>query len=321
MQNLKEALAKLEKRQRIALEWFAENAGTETSWPKPLRIEQEDILLASKAKGIYKPGWSSYALSVRQSLSSPYEDREPIIRQDGSWVYAYFQENADPSQRDHEYTNVGLMECMKDGVPVGVFRQIATKLASRYRILGVAIVTGWDAGYFFLEGFSSEGVARQRGPAGEIDFLTDKSPHASAINFDPSDTLDGRQRIVTEIVRRRGQPKFRKELLDAYDGKCAVSRCDAIEALEAAHILPYRGDHTNSVENGILLRADLHTLFDLGLIAIDARSFCVLTATVLENTVYAELSGVSLTLPDQAQCRPSIEALELHREWAGLNSK
>src|SRR5258708_5962168 len=59
--------------------------------------------LASKAKGIYKPEWTKYALSIRQSLLSPYPDQDPIVRSDGTWSYLYFQENIDPNARDLAY--------------------------------------------------------------------------------------------------------------------------------------------------------------------------------------------------------------------------
>ena len=66
---------------------------------------------------------------------------------------------------------------------------------------------------------------------------------------------------------RRGQPKFRKKLLSLYDS-CMVSGCKIEDVLEACHIVPYSVSHDNSPENGILLRSDLHTLLDCGLMSI-----------------------------------------------------
>ncbi|MBE2321408.1 HNH endonuclease, partial [Solirubrobacter sp. CPCC 204708] len=71
---------------------------------------------------------------------------------------------------------------------------------------------------------------------------------------------------LTAVAQRRGQSTFRNQLLEAYDLRCAITGSNAVAVLEAAHICPYRGDHTNRVDNGLLLRADIHTLFDLGLI-------------------------------------------------------
>jgi putative restriction endonuclease len=86
-------------------------------------------VFVTQAKGIYKPRSTDFALSVRQTTTVPYADKEVVRRDDGSWVYPYFRENADPSQRDREATNRGLMKCMEEGIPVGVLiRAKACKL-------------------------------------------------------------------------------------------------------------------------------------------------------------------------------------------------
>ena len=74
---------------------------------------------------------------------------------------------------------------------------------------------------------------------------------------------DNRARVLRAIKERRGQASFRKKLIRRYGGKCVVSACDLRDVLEAAHIWPYRGTNDNHPSNGLLLRADLHTLFDL----------------------------------------------------------
>ena len=152
MLDIEATLSKLTEQHQASLRWFAANTGQEQSWPKRLA---DGTLLATRAKGIYKPVWIKYALSVRQSMDGPYSDRDPEFRSNGTWDY--FQENTDPSLRDTEYTNIGLVRCIEDGVPVGVFRQVARRPSARYRILGLAAVVGWEAGYFHLEGFSADG--------------------------------------------------------------------------------------------------------------------------------------------------------------------
>ena len=320
MESLQDLLSRLPEQHQLALRWFAERAGTDEPWPKPLSSPVGQIFLASKAKGIYKPSWSRYALSVRQSIGGPYPDREPLTRPDGSWVYSYFQENEDPTARDSEYTNRGLIECWRDRVPVGVMRQVSRDPTVRYRILGLAMVNGWDAGYFFLEGFSSSGIGRRKGPAGEIEFLATQERLLCETNgvFDPTSLIDGRQRMVASIVRRQGQPRFRADLIEAYRGRCAISDYDVTETLEAAHILPYHGPATNQLPNGLLLRGDLHTLFDLGLIAVDSSSREVLMAPPLVQSSYAGLAGTKLRDPREDAARPSVLAIDHHRAWTGL---
>jgi predicted restriction endonuclease len=97
-----------------------------------------------------------------------------------------------------------------------------------------------------------------------------------------------------------------------------VTGCDAPEALEAAHIIAYQGQDTHHVTNGLLLRADLHTLFDFGLLAIDENTGEVLLAESLMDTTYATLTGSILQWPKREADRPNRAALAAHRREAGL---
>lgn len=316
-ETLNQRLGILTARHREALEWFLNLTGRVVPWPDPL---PDGTLLVTKAKGIYKPEWSEYALSVRQTLGGPYPDKDPVVRPDGTWLYAYFQENDDPNARDQEYTNRALMACLRDRVPVGVMRQVSPKPNVRYRVLGLALVTSWDGGYFYLEGFSPQGLAQGAGPKAELDLISsnEQSREEQSSAFDPADAIDARHRTMAAIVRRRGQPAFRKKLLEIYSARCAITGCDITEVLEAAHITPYLGPETNHPTNGLLLRADLHTLFDLGLIAIDPTTMAVVLAESLRMGVYAAIHGQKISLPELAQERPSAKALAQHREWCGF---
>lgn len=136
--------------------------------------------------------------------------------------------------------------------------------------------------------------------------------------FDPDKIKTARKKIQTSITRRQGQAKFRQELLAIYEGRCAISGCNVVESLEAAHIVPYAGEQTNYVANGLLLRADLHTLFDLNLITIDPDSKTVLIAPSLQGTYCEELAGQKIYISDSPESRPSKKALNYHYqqcEW------
>ena len=67
--------------------------------------------------------------------------------------------------------------------------------------------------------------------------------------------------------------------------------------LEAAHISPYGGPSTDRVSNGLLLRADIHTLFDCGLLACDPKTLKVAIAGKLKVSAYSGLEGGSLRTP------------------------
>lgn len=139
-------------------------------------------------------------------------------------------------------------------------------------------------------------------------------------SFDPSDATDARDKRLTAISIRGGQPAFRQALLSAYQARCAVTGCDVPRVLEAAHIYPYQGEQTNHVSNGLLLRADLHLLFDFRLISIDTKTkgYRVVVKRELKGTSYGGLSGRRLRLPQDPTVRPSKKALDWHRRKAGL---
>jgi len=136
--------------------------------------------------------------------------------------------------------------------------------------------------------------------------------------FDPQSTKEGRELIVENITRRRGKPQLRQSLLVAYDSTCAVTGCNAPDALEAAYIIPYRGKYTHHTSNALLLRADIHTLFDLGKLAIDTRSMTIVINDELLETSYRLLADRPLHYPKDDTQRPSTEALDLHRRLVGL---
>jgi len=242
-------------------------------------------------------------------MNGPYADAEPTLQPDGSWHYQYFQEGTDPRQRDEYYTNVGLMACIEDGIPIGVLRQTSQKVDVRYKVMGLAWVREWrDDGYFILDGLSPQ----------EESFSSMSNDVATSSEFDPTNIEDARKRIMSSIVQRQGQGQFRARLLNAYQGRCAFTGCDASSALEAAHIVPYRGKETNLEANGPLLRADLHTLFDLGLITIDSSKMTIILSPSLSSGHYSALAGKEVAIPIEPECRPSREAIDIHRASTGL---
>lgn len=83
---------------------------------------------------------------------------------------------------------------------------------------------------------------------------------------------------VEQVIRKRGplyavegrigQSGFRANVLEAYHRRCAISQERTLPALEASHIKAYKESGSNNVSNGLLLRADLHQIFDEGYITI-----------------------------------------------------
>lgn len=109
---------------------------------------------------------------------------------------------------------------------------------------------------------------------------------------------------------RRGQPKFRKNLLALYGGRCAISGWGPDSVLEAAHILLHADSGLNHTDNGLLLRADLHSLFDDGLLRIDPSTLAVVLDPSLKPTPYWTLNGTPL--------RPRLDASQPSRDYLRL---
>ncbi|GJE62065.1 HNH endonuclease [Methylobacterium trifolii] len=127
--------------------------------------------------------------------------------------------------------------------------------------------------------------------------------------FDPSSSTDEREKLLRQIHARRGQPEFRAKLLKAYGGCCAMTGCTVEAALEAAHLSPYQGPQTNHVTNGILLRADIHTLYDCGLISINPETREVVVSSTLAGSEYATIAGRPVKNPASPADKPSTENL------------
>lgn len=122
--------------------------------------------------------------------------------------------------------------------------------------------------------------------------------------------FDNRTFSMRSIAQRQGQNAFRNRLLEAYGRRCAVTGTTAVSVLEAAHIARYLGPQSNRTSNGLLLRADIHTLFDLHQLTI-TPDWVVRVDPRLEDT-YDEYDGVDLDLPDRSSERPVPDLLAAH---------
>lgn len=118
---------------------------------------------------------------------------------------------------------------------------------------------------------------------------------------------DMRERINRSIALRKGQRTFRNRLIRRYGPSCMISDCKLLDIVEAAHIWPYRGEEDNHPDNGLLLRTDLHTLFDLDLLGIDPEKMNVKMHPLAQSAGYAEFENARLRVSGSP--RPSAEAL------------
>ncbi|MGF6444349.1 HNH endonuclease [Paraburkholderia youngii] len=133
----------------------------------------------------------------------------------------------------------------------------------------------------------------------------------------PRSIIETRRRVLREVNLRQGQPQFRNRLILRYGNACQISRCAFPGLVEAAHIAPYATSSENGVHNGLLLRSDLHTLFDLGLLAINPATMTVSLHPEVQGMGYGSLEGAPLFTngtsgPDRAALAERWEFFNSH---------
>ena len=120
----------------------------------------------------------------------------------------------------------------------------------------------------------------------------------------------------TLIRPRLGQGAFRIAVTDAYNRRCAVTRERVLPVLEAAHIRPYADGGTHEVSNGLLLRRDLHRLFDLGYVTLAPENQFEVSRRIYEDfengQEYYALHGRRIEVPQQSEKQPSRDVIEWH---------
>jgi len=146
--------------------------------------------------------------------------------------------------------------------------------------------------------------------------------------FEPAEISDEMPIVVHETERfygndylqrsRLGQGAFRILVTDAYHRRCAISGERTLPVLQASHIKPY-GTGPSRVENGLLLRSDLHILFDRGYLTVTPELRVEISRRIKEEYEngrdYYKYHGASLVaLPTSPMDRPNRRFLEWHND-------
>lgn len=134
----------------------------------------------------------------------------------------------------------------------------------------------------------------------------------------PALVIPGGYADPTLTRRRIGQGTFRVAVTEAYRRQCAVTREKALPALEAVHIRPFAQLETHYVRNGLLLRSDLHRLFDAGYLTVTPEHRVEASSRMRDDfndgETYLQLHGGSIWVPDKPEFRPDAEMLQWHNE-------
>lgn len=122
--------------------------------------------------------------------------------------------------------------------------------------------------------------------------------------------------------RRLGQGAFRVMVTDTYGRKCAITREHTLPVLQAAHIRPVTQGGEHRVSNGLLLRSDVHTLFDRGYVTVTPRYEFKVSQRLNDDwkngKIYYALDGQRIELPRDKSCRPDAELLDWHHQTVFL---
>ena len=131
---------------------------------------------------------------------------------------------------------------------------------------------------------------------------------------------DTKERYQHSLVKHRlGQGAFRVLVTDTYHRRCAISGEKTLPVLEAAHIKPYSENGPHHIQNGVLLRSDIHKLFDEGYLTI-APDFRVEVSKRLKEDfgngrIYYQYHGQRLcVIPNKADELPARDFLSWHNE-------
>ncbi len=298
--------------------WFQQNEGTliprlpmgtatPEGMPFPL-ARQSGIHTPSDKRLTLNDGYRKHALSVHSNDEKRYQDRHPVQLGNGTWILDYAAQDNATGKVDGQGYNDALFNCLNDGVPIGVM----VKEGTAWRVWGLAYVEKYNSTsrMFTLHG----PVNAVTEAAHRFDIVDRYSFDADQLSVPIQDEEDEETRKYVMRLQRIRQDQFRTSLLAAYGGRCAVSGNDVPEVLQAAHIEPYRGRISQRAANGILLRSDLHLLYDAHLMTVEPDTHRIHISSELAHSEYLRLAGTQMAIPRDRKARPNEDLLAHHFE-------
>ncbi len=126
------------------------------------------------------------------------------------------------------------------------------------------------------------------------------------------------------VKPRLGQGAFRVLVTDIYNRRCAVTSEKTLPALEAAHIQPFAKGGEHRPDNGILLRRDIHSLFDLGYVTITPDLHFEVSRRIRDEFSngrdYYAMHGREIAVPEKSEFKPNRDALDWHNQHRFLGA-
>lgn len=152
------------------------------------------------------------------------------------------------------------------------------------------------------------------------------SVHSNALPLQEPISQEGASSRYGEpvlICPRLGQGSFRVLVTEAYQNACCVSTEHSLPVLEAAHILPYGQGGEHNVRNGLLLRSDIHKLFDKGYVTVTPDYHFEVSSRLKvdfsNGKTYYGFHGCKINLPSDNSMMPERDLLKWHNESVFLS--
>ena len=148
----------------------------------------------------------------------------------------------------------------------------------------------------------------------------------SVIRIDdlPSEVMGSTRGLPTLTIPRLGQQAFKSLVLTSYRRSCAITGNRVEPVLQAAHIQSVADGGLHRVDNGLLLRSDVHILFDRGYLGIDPKHRLHVSPRLREDfgngDEFYRKAGTFIALPDRKVDRPSAEAVTWHMDTTFLSA-
>ncbi len=264
-------------------------------------FENERIPLVNPQRGIFKPRQMQFLLSIKTVFPKAgarvwYDDQREVHRQiyegDETVGYAFMGQNPDSAD------NRWLREAFENQIPIIYFLGIAP---GRYQAILPVFISGWDAKA--LKASVAFGLP-------DYDTLVS-----------PENVLE-RRYALRAVKQRLHQASFREAVINAYNGRCALSGLPETLLLDAAHIISDKDEKLGQpvVPNGIPLSKIHHAAFDAHLIGIDPdyklhvaeRLLVQRDGPMLE--AIKRLNGTTIHLPNRLKDRPDRDRLAVRFE-------
>lgn len=166
-------------------------------------------------------------------------------------------------------------------------------------------------------------IAEHQSTVPSLDTLVPRAPATGRPLFSGPATVNAidppRYGAPALVAPRLGQGTFRALVTDAYNYRCAITRERTLPVLQAAHIRAYAEGGPHELSNGLLLRSDLHTLFDQHYISVEPNKRTLIVSRRIREQFengrdYYALNGHNLLDPVNKNAVPSIDNLSFHFE-------